>query len=123
VEIDIHNPAHQQSTWDKLKPVRSTVKGLYGDDSSQYELVGGTRMSDRKTARRNLALEADGVQSKGKPGESQRRKAMALPSRQHVATTARPPKITKSNSLALFAWLEPSQAFFIWIAYPTFGTF
>jgi len=29
-----------------------------------------------------------------------------------VTTTARPPKITKSNSLALFAGLEPSQAFF-----------
>jgi len=26
--------------------------------------------------------------------------------------TARPPKITKSSSLALFAWLEKSQAFF-----------
>ena len=29
------------------------------------------------------------------------------------ATTARLPKITKSSSLALFVWLEKSQAFFI----------
>jgi hypothetical protein len=35
--------------WDKVKRVRSAVKGIYGDDSSQYELVGGTRKSDRKT--------------------------------------------------------------------------
>jgi hypothetical protein len=25
------------------------VKAHYGDDSSQYEMVGGTRLSDRKT--------------------------------------------------------------------------
>src|SRR5262245_39721706 len=34
--------------WDKLKRVRSGVKAKYGDDSSQYEMVGGTRMSERK---------------------------------------------------------------------------
>jgi hypothetical protein len=44
--------ALQQSTWDKVKRVRAAVKGIYGDDSSEYELVGGTRLSDRKTARR-----------------------------------------------------------------------
>jgi hypothetical protein len=38
--------------WDKVKRVRSAVKGTFGDDSSQYELVGGTRMSDRKPSRR-----------------------------------------------------------------------
>ena len=36
------------TTWDKVKRVRASVRGLYGDDSTQYELVGGTRMSDRK---------------------------------------------------------------------------
>jgi hypothetical protein len=34
--------------WDKIKRVRSGVKANYGDDSQQYEMVGGTRMSDRK---------------------------------------------------------------------------
>jgi hypothetical protein len=34
--------------WDKVKRVRSSVRGIYGDDSTQYELVGGTRMSERK---------------------------------------------------------------------------
>ena len=36
------------SLWDKVKRVRSGVKANYGDDSSQYEMVGGTRLSDRK---------------------------------------------------------------------------
>ena len=34
--------------WDKVKRVRASVRGIYGDDSTQYELVGGTRLSDRK---------------------------------------------------------------------------
>lgn len=38
--------------WDTVKRVRATVKGAYGDDSSQYELIGGTRRSDRKRAAR-----------------------------------------------------------------------
>jgi hypothetical protein len=45
--------AQTASIWDIVKRVRATVKGMYGDDSSEYELVGGTRMSDRrKTSRR-----------------------------------------------------------------------
>jgi hypothetical protein len=40
------------SIWDKVKRMRAVVKGVYGDDSLQYEMVGGTRISDRKTARR-----------------------------------------------------------------------
>lgn len=36
------------SMWDKLKRVRAGVKATYGDDSQQFEKVGGTRMSDRK---------------------------------------------------------------------------
>ena len=36
------------SLWDKVKRVRGGVKANYGDDSSQYEMVGGTRLSDRK---------------------------------------------------------------------------
>ena len=38
--------------WDKIKRVRNSVKGTFGDDSSQYEMVGGTRLSDRKPLRR-----------------------------------------------------------------------
>ena len=34
--------------WDKTKRVRNAVKGLYGDDSSEYEMVGGKRLSERK---------------------------------------------------------------------------
>ena len=39
------------SAWDRVKRVRASIKGLYGDNSSEYELVGGTRRSDRKRAR------------------------------------------------------------------------
>lgn len=41
--------------WDAVKRLRATVKGVYGDDSSQYELVGGTRTSERKRASRRAA--------------------------------------------------------------------
>ncbi len=34
--------------WDAVKRVRATVKGVYGDDSTEYELVGCTRSSARK---------------------------------------------------------------------------
>ena len=34
--------------WDKIKRVRAGVKANYGDDSQQFEMVGGTRTSDRK---------------------------------------------------------------------------
>ena len=47
-----------QAAWDKVKRVRAGVKGIYGDDSSQYELVGGTRASERKPrARRSVTPE------------------------------------------------------------------
>jgi hypothetical protein len=42
-----------QSAWDKVKRVRASVKGMYGDDSTQYEMVGGTRLRDRKTIRKS----------------------------------------------------------------------
>jgi len=34
--------------WDSVKRVRNAIKGIYGDDSIEYELVGGTRLSDHK---------------------------------------------------------------------------
>lgn len=41
--------------WDSVKRLRATVKGVYGDDSAQYGLIGGTRMSERKRASRRTA--------------------------------------------------------------------
>ncbi len=38
--------------WDKVKRVRNGVKAIYGDDSSQYEMIGGTRLSERKAPTR-----------------------------------------------------------------------
>jgi hypothetical protein len=38
--------------WDKVKRARSGVKANYGDDSSQHEMVGGTRLSERKSPTR-----------------------------------------------------------------------
>ena len=34
--------------WDKVKRARNGIKAIYGDDSSQFEMAGGTRVSDRK---------------------------------------------------------------------------
>lgn len=47
-----------QALWDKVKRVRSSVKGIYGDDSSQYEMVGGTRLSERKSPKRRAGTAA-----------------------------------------------------------------
>ena len=38
--------------WDEIKRARNGIKGIYGDDSSQYEMIGGTRISERKPASR-----------------------------------------------------------------------
>jgi len=40
--------AISQNMWDKIKRIRMGVKANFGDDSSEYEMVGGTRLSDRK---------------------------------------------------------------------------
>jgi hypothetical protein len=55
--IGLRNKREQRliSIWDVVKRARSSVKGIYGDDSSEYELVGGTRMSERKKAVRKQA--------------------------------------------------------------------
>jgi hypothetical protein len=54
LEVQLTNARNQRETlysgiWDKVKRVRAGVKANYGDDSSQYEMVGGTRLSDRKS--------------------------------------------------------------------------
>ena len=41
--------------WDKVKRARSCFKGIFGDDSSAYEMAGGTRSSDRKPYRRKTS--------------------------------------------------------------------
>jgi hypothetical protein len=43
------------NVWDGMKRVRAAIKGIYGDNSSQYEMVGGTRMSERKSPSRKIA--------------------------------------------------------------------
>lgn len=57
--IDVRNrrDAVYLAAWEKVKRVRANIKGLYGDDSIEYELGGGTRRSDRKRARRTPATE------------------------------------------------------------------
>jgi hypothetical protein len=57
LETQLTNLRNQRDTlyqgmWDKLKRVRAGVKANYGDDSSQYEMVGGTRLSERKSPTR-----------------------------------------------------------------------
>jgi len=41
--------------WDMLKRIRGGVKSAYGDNSSQYEMVGGTRLSEKKKGGRKKA--------------------------------------------------------------------
>lgn len=53
LETQLTNLRNQRDTqmadlWDKVKRVRTGVKSFYGDDSSQYEMIGGTRASERK---------------------------------------------------------------------------
>ena len=63
--IDLRNQRDDsnQELWDMVKRMRAGVKASFGDDSSQFEMVGGTRVSDRKTSRRTPALEPNGLQS------------------------------------------------------------
>lgn len=47
--------AQFKATWDKVKRARNSIKGSFGDDSTQYKMVGGTRLSDKKSPRRPTA--------------------------------------------------------------------
>jgi hypothetical protein len=64
LELQLTNARNQRDAllygmWDKVKRVRAGVKANYGDDSSQYEMVGGTRLSERKSpTRRTTSLTA-----------------------------------------------------------------
>ena len=41
--------------WDQVKRARPGFKVIFGDDSSEYEMAGGTRSSDRKIYRRKIS--------------------------------------------------------------------
>lgn len=41
--------------WDHVKRMRFMIKAVYGDDSEQYQMAGGTRVSDRKPGGRKPA--------------------------------------------------------------------
>ena len=47
-----------QTVWDKVKRIRRGIQSLFGDDSTQYDLIGGTRVSDRKPNARKAAAAA-----------------------------------------------------------------
>ena len=44
-------------SWNYIVRLRAAIKGIYGDDSSQYEMIGGTRRSDRKPRARRKMIE------------------------------------------------------------------
>lgn len=44
-----------ESVWDKVKRVRAGIKAVYGDNSNEYEMVGGTRASERKPRTRKAS--------------------------------------------------------------------
>jgi len=43
--------------WNKVKRARAGFKVIFGEDSSEYEMAGGTRSSDRKPIRRKASPE------------------------------------------------------------------
>ena len=47
------------AVWDKVKRARSGMKSVYGDDSTEYQLAGGTRLRDRKPPRRKASPPTD----------------------------------------------------------------
>lgn len=62
LELQLTNLRNQRDelyseVWDNVKRVRFGVRANYGDDSTEYEMVGGTRLSERKTpVRRSMPL-------------------------------------------------------------------
>ena len=53
IEMRDKRDALKESTWDKVKRARGGVKAYFGDDSTQYNIIGGTRLSDRKPIRKS----------------------------------------------------------------------
>lgn len=62
LELQLTNLRNQRDElfsdmWDNVKRVRFGVRANYGDDSTEYEMVGGTRLSERKSpVRRSMPL-------------------------------------------------------------------
>jgi len=56
---DLRNQRDQVNSqcWNYVVRLRLAIKGIYGDDSSQYEMVGGTRRSERKPRTRRAGIE------------------------------------------------------------------
>jgi hypothetical protein len=53
LEIQLTDQRNQRDAqhgelWNKVKRMRAAVKAIYGDDSSQFEMAGGKRLSERK---------------------------------------------------------------------------
>ena len=46
-----------EALYEMVKNMRKAVGALYGDDSTEYELVGGTRRSERKRPHRGAVQE------------------------------------------------------------------
>ncbi len=46
------------AAWEYVTRLRSGIKAIYGDDSSEYEMVGGTRRSERKPYSRRVKVGA-----------------------------------------------------------------
>jgi uncharacterized small protein (DUF1192 family) len=44
--------------WSYITRMRAGIKGIYGDDSSEYEMAGGTRRSERKPRSRRAKVQA-----------------------------------------------------------------
>ena len=51
--------------WERTKRVRSAIKGIYGDDSPEYELVGGTAEQFTAHVKKEIAKWADVVKRTG----------------------------------------------------------
>lgn len=61
LEIQLADQRNQRDAqyaemWKKVKRLRAGIKAIYGDDSSEYEMAGGTRLSERKPRRRKKAV-------------------------------------------------------------------
>jgi hypothetical protein len=56
-----------QTIWDKVKRVRRGIQSTFGDDSPQYKIIGGTRVSDRKPNVRKAAAPKLDVTKIGAP--------------------------------------------------------
>lgn len=57
--VDLRNQrdALYGEIWKKVKRLRAGVKALHGDDSSEYEMAGGTRLSERKPRSRKKVVD------------------------------------------------------------------